>query len=83
MEKKAKIFIAGHRGLVGSAIVRELTKQGYTNLLYKSHKDLNLENQQAVIDFFKAEKPEYVILAAAKVGGDWSEFSISGRIYLS
>jgi len=69
MEKNAKIFIAGHRGLVGSAIVRELTKQGYTNLLYKSHKDLDLENQQAVIDFFKAEKPEYVILAAAKVGG--------------
>jgi GDP-L-fucose synthase len=69
MEKSAKIFIAGHRGLVGSAIVRELTKQGYTNLLYKSHKDLDLENQQAVIDFFKVEKPEYVILAAAKVGG--------------
>ena len=69
MEKSAKIFIAGHRGLVGSAIIRELTKQGYTNLLYKSHKDLDLENQQAVINFFKAEKPEYVILAAAKVGG--------------
>jgi len=69
MEKSAKIFIAGHRGLVGSAIIRELTKQGYTNLLYKTHKDLDLENQQAVINFFKAEKPEYVILAAAKVGG--------------
>ena len=69
MEKKAKIFIAGHRGLVGSAMVRELEKQGYTNLIMRTHEALDLENQQAVAAFFAEEKPEYVILSAAKVGG--------------
>ncbi len=69
MEKEAKIFIAGHRGMVGSAIVRTLEKQGYTNLVLRSSKELDLRNQQAVIEFFEQEKPEYVFLAAAKVGG--------------
>ncbi len=65
----SKIYIAGHRGLVGSAIVKNLMDKGYTNLVYRTHKELDLLNQQAVADFFEAEKPEYVILAAAKVGG--------------
>ncbi len=69
MEKNAKIYVAGHRGMVGSAIVRELRRQGYGNILTRTHKELDLINQQAVNDFFEAEKPEYVFLAAAKVGG--------------
>lgn len=69
MEKNAKIYVAGHRGMVGSAIVRELERQGYTNLLVRTHKELDLCRQDAVEAFFKEEKPEYVFLAAAKVGG--------------
>ncbi len=69
MQKTSKIYIAGHRGLVGSAIVKSLTCKGYTNLIYKTHAELDLTDQQAVAEFFQAEKPEYVILAAAKVGG--------------
>ena len=69
MNKNSKIYIAGHRGLVGSAIVKNLESKRYTNLVYKTHKELDLLNQIAVKEFFKAEKPEYVILAAAKVGG--------------
>ena len=69
MNKTSKIHIAGHRGLVGSAIVKNLTSKGYTNLVYKTHKELDLLNQIEVEKFFKKEKPEYVILAAAKVGG--------------
>ncbi|MBU1667004.1 GDP-L-fucose synthase [bacterium] len=69
MNKTSKIYIAGHRGLVGSAIVKNLTSKGYTNLVYRTHKELDLTNQKAVEEFFEAEKPEYVILAAAKVGG--------------
>ena len=69
MNHSAKIFIAGHRGMVGSAIVRVLSKQGYSNLLMRSHNELDLTNQQAVQDFFENEKPDYVVLAAAKVGG--------------
>ncbi len=69
MNKDSRIYIAGHRGLVGSALVRELQKSGYTNLLTKTHEELNLENQEAVKRFFTAEKPEYVFLAAGKVGG--------------
>ena len=61
--------MAGHRGMVGSAIVRELERQGYTNIITRTHAELDLVNQQAVNDFFAAEKPEYVFLAAAKVGG--------------
>lgn len=69
MEKSAKIYVAGHRGMVGSAIVRKLTKEGYSNILIKTSAELDLRNQQAVTEFFQAEKPEYVFLAAAKVGG--------------
>jgi GDP-L-fucose synthase len=69
MEKSAKIFIAGHLGLVGSAIRRRLDAQGYHNLLLRSYEELDLINQQAVHDFFEAEQPDYVFLAAAKVGG--------------
>jgi len=69
MEKTSKIYISGHRGLVGSAIVKNLKEKGYTNLIVRTHKELDLLNQQAVADFFESEKPEYVILAAAKVGG--------------
>ena len=69
MEKNAKIYVAGHRGMVGSAIVRELEKQGYTNLITRSHQELNLCRQEEVENFFAQEKPEYVFLAAAKVGG--------------
>ncbi|PWS27744.1 GDP-fucose synthetase [Pedobacter yonginense] len=69
MEKSAKIYIAGHRGMVGSAIYRKLKKEGYENLLVKTSSELDLRNQQAVADFFDQEKPEYVFLAAAKVGG--------------
>jgi GDP-L-fucose synthase len=64
-----KIYIAGHRGMAGSAIIRELQKQGQTNIVARTHADLELTNQQAVRDFFKAEKPDQVYLAAARVGG--------------
>ena len=64
-----KIYIAGHRGLVGSAIVRQLEERGFTNLLMRTHKELDLCNQAQVQYFLKQEKPDYVILAAAKVGG--------------
>ncbi|AFJ43276.1 GDP-L-fucose synthase family protein [Francisella orientalis] len=69
MHKDSKIYVAGHRGLVGSAIVKNLQSKGYTNLVLRTHAELDLTNQKAVKDFFKVEKPEYVILAAAKVGG--------------
>lgn len=69
MDKYAKIYVAGHRGLVGSALVRQLKAQSYTNILMRTHADLDLTNQVAVADFFATEKPEYVFLAAAKVGG--------------
>lgn len=69
MEKNSKIYVAGHRGMVGSAIVRELIRQGYTNIITRTHKELDLTDQRSVADFFSEEKPEYVFLAAAKVGG--------------
>jgi len=69
LEKESKIYVAGHRGMVGSAIVRKLTSLGYTNLLTRTSSDLDLRNQQKVAEFFEVEKPEYVFLAAAKVGG--------------
>lgn len=69
MEKSSKIFVAGHRGMVGSAIVRRLNKDGYTNLILKTSSELDLRNQAAVANFFANEKPEYVFLAAARVGG--------------
>ena len=69
MEKDAKIYVAGHRGMVGSAICRELERQGYTNIITRTHAQLDLCRQDAVDAFFAEEKPEYVFLAAAKVGG--------------
>ena len=69
MELKAKIYVAGHRGLVGSAIVRKLEEKGYSNLVYRTSKELDLTNKEQVEAFFELEKPEYVFLAAAKVGG--------------
>ena len=69
MEKNSKIYVAGHRGMVGSAIVRGLERQGYTNIITRTHSQLDLTDQQAVKQFFADEKPEYVFLAAAKVGG--------------
>lgn len=69
MKKDSKIYVAGHRGLVGSAILENLKTKGYTNLVYRTHKELDLTNQDAVTVFFEKEQPEYVILAAAKVGG--------------
>lgn len=69
MNKNSKIFVAGHRGLVGSALVRNLQKNGYENILVKERAELDLLNQSVVSDFFEQEKPEYVFLAAAKVGG--------------
>lgn len=69
MELNSKIYVAGHRGMVGSAIVRELQRQGYTNIITRTHRELDLIDQRAVNEFFAAELPEYVFLAAAKVGG--------------
>ena len=69
MQKNSKIYVAGHRGLVGSAIVRKLQKEGFSNLLLRTSSEVDLRNQEAVKAFFEAEKPEYVFMAAAKVGG--------------
>jgi GDP-L-fucose synthase len=69
LEKNSKIFVAGHRGMVGSAILRKLMLEGYSNFVLRTSAELDLRNQQAVADFFTNEKPEYVFLAAAKVGG--------------
>ena len=69
MNKEAKIYVAGHRGMVGSAIVRELGRQGYTNIITRTHNELDLTRQAEVEEFFAGEKPEYVFVAAAKVGG--------------
>ena len=69
MELDSKIYVAGHRGMVGSAIVANLKSKGFTNIIERTSSELNLINQQDVADFFQKEKPEYVFLAAAKVGG--------------
>ncbi len=69
MESNSKIYIAGHRGMVGSAILRKLEQEGFKNLVYRTSKELDLRSQEQVKAFFEAEKPDYVILAAAKVGG--------------
>ena len=69
IRKDAKIYVAGHRGLVGSAILNNLRQKGYSNFVTRTHQELDLTDQRAVADFFATEKPEYVFLAAAKVGG--------------
>lgn len=78
MNKDSKIFVAGHRGLVGSAIVRVLNERGYSNILTRTRNELNLLNQKEVFDFFDTEKPEYVFDAAAKVGGIYANDTYSG-----
>ena len=69
MNKNDRVYVAGHNGLVGSAIVRRLIKEGFTNIITRSHSDLDLTDQNAVQSFFEIEKPDYVFMAAAKVGG--------------
>lgn len=72
MEKDAKIYVAGHRGMVGSAILRNLQRRGYSNFVLRTHSELDLLSQLAVSQFFESQKPDYVFLAAAKVGGIWA-----------
>jgi len=79
MERNSKIFIAGHQGLVGSAIYKQLKEKGYHNFILRSHRELDLMDQQAVSDFFKKEKPEYVFMAAAKVGGIMANNTYRGQ----
>ena len=79
MHKKSKIYVAGHRGLVGSAIVRRLQKEGYTNLVLRTSSELDLRDQSAVADFFAKERPDYVFLAAARVGGIVANSSSPGE----
>jgi len=76
MNKNAKIFVAGHKGMVGSAIVRRLESEGYDNLIFRTRSELDLLNQEAVRVFFEQNRPEYVFLAAAKVGGIWANQSL-------
>ena len=78
MNKDSKIFVAGHRGLVGSSIVRVLNERGYSNILTRTRNELNLLNQKEVFEFFDSEKPEYVFDAAAKVGGIYANDTYSG-----
>src|SRR6187401_1849858 len=79
MEKESKIYIAGHRGMVGSAIKRKLEREGYNNFVLRTSNELDLKDQLAVRDFFSVEKPEYVFLAAAKVGGILANNSYRGE----
>lgn len=69
MERNARIYVAGHRGMVGSAVYRKLRAEGFDNIITRTSAEMDLRNQQQVSDFFAAEKPEYVFMAAAKVGG--------------
>ena len=79
MNKDDKIYVAGHRGMVGSAIKRRLEKEGYTNIIVKTSKELDLTNQAKVDEFFSVEKPDYVFLAAAKVGGIMANIESPGK----
>ena len=79
MNKDTKIYVAGHHGLVGSAILNNLKQQGYTNFVLRSHQELDLSNQQAVTTFFAEEQPEYVFLSAAKVGGIMANSTFRGQ----
>ena len=81
MDQDSKIYIAGHRGLVGSAILRKLDKEGYKNIIYKTHKELDLTRQISVEKFFHQEKPEYVILSAGRVGGIGANSSYIAEFY--
>ena len=79
INNKSKLFIAGHNGMVGSALVRKFKSEGYSNLILKTSKELDLRNQYQVYEFFKKEKPKYVIIAAAKVGGIHANNSLRGE----
>jgi len=82
MDKNSKIFIAGHKGLVGSALMRKLASQGFSNIVTKTRDQLDLRNQNDVFKFFKKEKPDYVFLSAAKVGGiGWNKNCPAEFIY--
>jgi GDP-L-fucose synthase len=83
MEKNAKIFVAGHRGLVGSAIAKNLTEKGFNNLVLKTRSELDLTDQNSVDNFFETEKPEYVFLAAAKVGGIYANNTFPAEFIFS
>jgi len=83
MELDSKIYIAGHRGLVGSAICRKLKEKGYANIIGRTHKELDLEKQEQVESFFQEQRPEYVFLAAAKVGGIWANSSFPAEFIYS
>jgi GDP-L-fucose synthase len=83
MKKNAKIFVAGHRGLVGSAIARKLTEKGFNNLVLRTRSELDLTDQLAVDKFFETEKPEYVFLAAAKVGGIYANSTYPAEFIFS
>ena len=72
LSKRSKIYVAGHRGLVGSAILRSLKKNGYNNLIFKTSKELDLRDQKKVLNFLKIHKPDFIFIAAAKVGGIFS-----------
>ena len=82
MHIKDKVYVAGHNGMVGSAIVRELKRLGYENIIMKSMQELDLRNQQAVDDFFCNEKPDYVFVAAAVVGGIWANMHGHARFLM-
>lgn len=82
MSMSTKIYLAGHRGLVGSAVMRRLETGGYTNIITRTHDELDLTRQADVEAFFAAEKPEVVILAAARVGGNPRQRHLQGRVYL-
>ena len=82
MNKSDKIFIAGHKGMVGSGIERKLRSEGYNNIVFKISSELNLKNQAQVDQFFELEKPDYVILAAAKVGGIHANDKLRGDFIL-
>ena len=84
MELNSKIYVAGHNGMVGSAIVRKLKSEGYNNLILKSHSELDLMNQKDVTDFFNHYRPEYIFDAAAKVGGIYANDNYSADfIYMT
>ena len=82
MDKHARIFVAGHRGMVGSAILRALTNRGYDNLIVRTSKELDLRDNGCVAAFFAEAKPVYVFLAAAKVGGILANTHVPSRVYL-
>lgn len=83
MKITEKIYVAGHQGLVGSAIVRQLKKNGYTNIITKTKDELDLTDQKSVNNFFNKERPDYVFLAAAKVGGIYANMTYPADFYFT